>query len=65
MANRDIIVMGASAGGLQALTRIVKDLPEHLKAAVLIVWHVSPYAHSILPEILSSAGKLKAHHAVD
>jgi two-component system chemotaxis response regulator CheB len=65
MPNRDIIVMGASAGGLSAFNRIIKQLPEQLNAAVFIVWHVSPYSTSILPEILNRAGKLKAKHAAD
>ena len=65
MANRDVIVMGASAGGLQALSRVVKQLPGDLKAAVFIVWHVSPHHRSILPEVLTAAGKLKAQHASD
>jgi two-component system, chemotaxis family, protein-glutamate methylesterase/glutaminase len=63
--NRDIIVMGASAGGLSAFNRIIKHLPEQLTAAVFIVWHLSPYSTSILPEILNRAGKLKARHPAD
>ena len=62
MANRDIIVMGASAGGLTALNRITKQLPDNLNAAVFIVWHVSPYSTSLLPDILSRSGKLQAKH---
>ena len=65
MPNHDIIVMGASAGGLSAFNRIIKELPEHLNAAVFIVWHVSPFSTSILPEILNRAAKLKAKHHVD
>lgn len=65
MPNRDIIVMGASAGGLSAFNRIIKQLPEHLNAAVFIVWHLSPYTTSILPEILNRAGKLQAKHPAD
>lgn len=65
MPNRDIIVMGASAGGLSAFNRIIKQLPEHLNAAIFIVWHISPYSTSILPEILNRAGKLKAKHPAD
>jgi two-component system, chemotaxis family, protein-glutamate methylesterase/glutaminase len=65
MPNRDIIVMGASAGGLSAFSRIIKQLPEDLSAAVFIVWHVSPHSTSKLPEILNRAGKLKARHPAD
>jgi two-component system, chemotaxis family, protein-glutamate methylesterase/glutaminase len=65
LPNRDIIVMGASAGGLSAFNRIIKQLPEQLNAAVFIVWHVSPYSTSILPEILNRAGRLKAKHPAD
>jgi two-component system chemotaxis response regulator CheB len=65
LPNRDIIVMGASAGGLSAFNRIIKRLPEQLNAAVFIVWHVSPYSTSMLPEILNRAGKLKARHPAD
>jgi two-component system chemotaxis response regulator CheB len=65
VANRDIIVMGASAGGLSALNRITKQLPDNLNAAVFIVWHVSPYSTSLLPDILSRSGKLEAKHPAD
>lgn len=52
-------------GGLSAFNRIIKHLPEQLNAAFFIVWHVSPYSTSILPEILNRAGKLKAKHPAD
>lgn len=65
MPNRDIIVMGASAGGLSAFNRIIKQLPKQLNAAVFIAWHLSPYSNSMLPEILNRAGKLKAKHPND
>jgi two-component system, chemotaxis family, protein-glutamate methylesterase/glutaminase len=65
VANRDIIVMGASAGGLPAFNRIIKKLPHDLNAAVFIVWHVSPYSTSLLPDILSRSGKLEAKHPAD
>ena len=39
MATRDIIVIGASAGGVQALSTLVGDLPPNLPAAVFIVLH--------------------------
>ena len=49
MATRDIIVIGASAGGVQALSKLVTDLPADLPAAVLVVLHVAPDVPSLLP----------------
>ena len=65
MAHKDIIVVGASAGGIAALTEFVKNLPENLNASVFIVLHLSPYSKSLLPQILSKAGPLKAGHPED
>jgi two-component system chemotaxis response regulator CheB len=63
--HRDIVVIGASAGGVEAFSRLVADLPADLPAAVFVVLHVSPTARSHLPEILSRRGALPARHAVD
>ncbi len=65
MANRDIILIGASAGGVQALTELIAGLPADFPAAVFVVLHVSPYGRSAMPVILSRAGKLPATHAAD
>ena len=63
MSGHDIIVMGASAGGVKALSAVVQGLPKDLAAAVLIVQHVHPNRLSILPQILSDVGSLPATHA--
>ena len=65
MAHHDLIVIGASAGGVEALKQLVSGFPVDLPAAVLIVLHVSPHGTSVLPNILSRAGKLKAVHPLD
>jgi hypothetical protein len=48
VAKRDIIVIGASAGGVQALTNLVADLPADLPAAVFIVLHIPAHIPSFL-----------------
>lgn len=60
-----LVVVGASAGGVEALREIASGLPADLPAAVGVVLHVSPTAESRLPEILSRAGPLEARHAWD
>jgi two-component system chemotaxis response regulator CheB len=59
----DIIVIGASAGGLKAFETIVSQLPSNLPAAVFIVWHISPDYPSLLPEILAKSTPLRVKHA--
>lgn len=65
MVQRDIVVIGASAGGVEALSQLVRDFPADFPAAVFIVLHIAPHSKSVLPDILSRNGALKAHHAVD
>jgi two-component system chemotaxis response regulator CheB len=63
MAERDTIVVGASAGGVQALSRLVADLPADLPAAVFIVLHIPTNWPSLLPEILARESRLPVNHA--
>ena len=62
-AGHDIVVIGASAGGVEALSRLVGGLPADLPAAVFVVLHTG-HLHSTLPEILSQRGPLHAAHAL-
>src|SRR5688572_9945262 len=52
MAPRPLIVIGASAGGVQALQSVVAELPSDLNAAICIVLHMRADTRSHLPEIL-------------
>ncbi|WP_119153391.1 chemotaxis protein CheB [Caldimonas tepidiphila] len=61
---RDLIVIGASAGGVAALQRLAAGLPADLPAAVLVVLHVGTHP-SVLPDLLNYRGPLPARHAVD
>jgi two-component system, chemotaxis family, protein-glutamate methylesterase/glutaminase len=65
MATKDIVVIGASAGGMNALEKLVAGLPRDLPAAVFVVWHLSPGVRSVLPNVLSRAGPLPAEHPRD
>jgi two-component system, chemotaxis family, protein-glutamate methylesterase/glutaminase len=60
MKRRDIIVVGASAGGVTALIDFVKSFPSDFKGSIFVVLHIPPYSESRLAEILSRAGALKA-----
>jgi two-component system chemotaxis response regulator CheB len=65
MPGHDIIVIGFSAGGVDALVRLVQGLPSNLPAALFVVHHFPASAVSVLPSILSRAGALPATHATD
>ena len=67
MPKSEIIVMGASAGGVEALQALVAGLPPDLPAALFVVLHIGKgiTGRSELPRILERAGPLRAKHPVD
>jgi two-component system, chemotaxis family, protein-glutamate methylesterase/glutaminase len=58
-----VVVVGASAGGVEALTTLASGLPEDLGAAVCIVLHLHAGAESRLADIIARAGPLPAVQA--
>jgi two-component system, chemotaxis family, protein-glutamate methylesterase/glutaminase len=56
------VVIGASAGGVEALETLFRDLPADFPATVFTVLHVSPTASSILPQILGRKSRLEVLH---
>jgi two-component system chemotaxis response regulator CheB len=65
MARKDVVVVGASAGGMDALQKLVGALPADFPGSVFIVWHLSPGVRSVLPEVLSRSGPLRATNPRD
>ena len=65
MANRDIVAIGTSAGGVAALLFLAKNLPAKLPASVLVTLHLPPHAGSVLDDVLSRAGPLNAAFAAN
>src|SRR5438270_286280 len=65
MANYDVQVMGASAGGFGPLRRVLLSLPEGMPTSIFIVVHVSPDSPGLLASILQSSCKLPVVFATD
>lgn len=65
MSTPRLVVVGASAGGVEALRGLLSLLPADLPAAVLVVMHMAPGAPSVLPRILGRASRLPVNEALD
>ena len=60
-----VVGIGASAGGLAAVTELLKELPRGIGAAVVVIQHLDPDHGSLTAEILSRAGPLPVSEATD
>lgn len=64
MKPQTVIVVGASAGGVNAIGAIVSDLPADFAAAILVVLHIGAHK-SNLPWLLNQEGSIEAMHPAD
>lgn len=62
---RNIVVIGASAGGFEVIKELVKYLPADLDASIFVVWHMSPDVKGILPQVLNRLETIQAANATD
>ncbi|WP_426061717.1 chemotaxis protein CheB [Hymenobacter sp. B1770] len=62
---RDIIVIGASSGGITALLELVKSLPKDFPAPIFVVQHLPPDSPSILAPMLNTVSSLEVKHPED
>lgn len=65
MPVHDIVVVGASAGGVEALQRLVATLPGDFGGSVFVVLHIPPRTKSFLAELLGRSGPLPARNPLD
>ncbi len=61
----DAIVIGASAGGLEALTVILPPIPASFKVPIIIVQHMHAHTKSLLTELLANKCNLRVREAED
>jgi two-component system, chemotaxis family, protein-glutamate methylesterase/glutaminase len=65
MANRDILAIGTSAGGVEALTSLAKRFPAQFPASVLVTIHLPSQVRSEMDQVLARVGPLPAQFAGD
>jgi two-component system chemotaxis response regulator CheB len=65
MANKDIVVIGGSAGSHAVLQQIVSDLPADFPASIFIATHVPVGVGTLLPDILARTSRMRVVSAID
>lgn len=53
-----VVAVGASAGGLEAFTQLLRGIPDHVGMAFVFIQHLDPTHHSMLAELLSKSSSL-------
>ena len=63
--NFPVVGVGASAGGFEAFSELLKNLPEHTGMAFVLVQHLDPKHGSVLPDILSRTTNIPVEQVTD
>lgn len=63
MRNFDVVAMGASAGGLVALTHVLRSLPRTFPSSIVVVQHLAPGHKSWIADLLGRSTPLKVKQA--
>src|SRR5215210_9147179 len=63
MSGRNIVVIGTSAGGVEALRVLVTGLPADFPGSIFVVMHTAPDSPGVLAQILDRSGPLPASYA--
>ena len=61
---RDIILVGGSAGAIEALQQMLKALPSEFPASLFVVVHTAADGPGLLPRVLACAARRNATHPV-
>ncbi len=61
----EIVALAASAGGLQALSQVLSDLPADFPAPIVVVQHLDPRHRSLMAQILSRRTPLQVRQAAE
>jgi two-component system chemotaxis response regulator CheB len=63
LRNYDIVAMGASAGGLNALNQVLRVLPKSFPCSIVVVQHLAPRHKSWIADLLGRSCQLKVKQA--
>jgi two-component system, chemotaxis family, protein-glutamate methylesterase/glutaminase len=63
LRNFDVVALGASAGGLNALTQVLSVLPANFPSSIVVVQHLAPGHKSWIAKLLARSTRLKVKQA--
>lgn len=61
--NFDVVAMGASAGGLNALSQVLRVLPKNFPSSIVVVQHLAPRHKSWIADLLGRSIQLRVKQA--